>query len=66
MTTTQNQATSGYCDCACRDCFNIAIRSSGLVGELCHACKQADCDETGQSECDCADAYGCDDVDAVM
>lgn len=30
----------GYRDCACRDCFDVAI---GKRGALCHECKQAGC-----------------------
>lgn len=38
----------GYTDCACRDCFEIAI---GKLGEaLCAACAEADC-EANNGEC---------------
>lgn len=33
--------TVGYLDCACRDCFEIAI---GPIGTLCSDCKGAGCD----------------------
>lgn len=34
---------SGYTDCACRDCFEIAI---GVEGEaMCHACEEAGCED---------------------
>jgi hypothetical protein len=44
--------TSGYCDCACRDCFEIAISSVGdIVGTvLCYECKEAGC-EAQDSDC---------------
>lgn len=32
---------SGYIDCACRDCFDIAIGESGA---LCNACETAKCE----------------------
>lgn len=49
--------TNGYIDCACRDCFDIAI---GPIGALCAECAEAGCDAY---YCDCqrADAYGCSD-----
>jgi len=51
---------SGYCDCACRDCFDIAITSTDK-NALCNLCKDAGCDEDGESECARDDAYGADD-----
>lgn len=49
---------TGYTDCACRDCFEIAI---GVQGEaLCSDCEAAGCDcEAG--ECQAPGAYGVDD-----
>lgn len=44
----------GYTECACRDCFEIAI---GDTPVLCHACA-AGCDLTGGSECSSPYAYG--------
>jgi hypothetical protein len=48
--------TSGYCDCACRDCFEIA-----MDGGLCSECEEAGCephDEEGDgAECLAAHAY---------
>lgn len=38
---------SGYRDCACRDCFEIAI---GEEGALCHECEEAGC-EAHAGEC---------------
>lgn len=48
---------SGYRDCACRDCFEIAI---GERGALCHACQAADC-TAFEGECRAAGAYGAND-----
>lgn len=47
---------SGSRNCACRDCFEIAI---GERGALCSGCKEAGC-EAGDGECRRPDAYGCD------
>lgn len=47
--------SGGYVDCACRDCFDIAI---GKVGEaLCLDCEEAGC-EANDGECQRTDAYG--------
>lgn len=51
---------AGYCDCACRDCFDVAITSTKRLA-LCLLCKDAGCDATGESECQRDDAYGCDE-----
>lgn len=48
---------SGYIDCACRDCFEIAI---GPVGTLCPECEEAGCDAF-YTECCRPDAYGVED-----
>jgi hypothetical protein len=45
---------SGYRDCACPACFEIAI---GEEGALCWECEEAGCD--GESDCEAANAYGC-------
>ncbi len=50
---------SGYTDCACRDCFDVAISSDARLG-MCLLCKQAGCDTGG--ECQRDDAYGVTDV----
>lgn len=44
--------TSGYKDCACRDCFEVAIGDEGEPA-LCHACEEAGCDAEGGTECSC-------------
>lgn len=46
---------SGYTDCACRDCFEIAITSDGPA--LCGDCEAAGCDVEGEGECQRDDAY---------
>lgn len=43
---------SGYTDCACRDCFEIAISSTDEP-ELCNLCEDAGCDADGEGECCC-------------
>lgn len=56
-----NHDTAGYCDCACRDCFDTAISSVGnTIGTvLCWACKRFGCEPQTQ-ECQRPDAYGVD------
>lgn len=49
---------SGYCDCACRDCFDVAITSGGPA--LCGDCTDAGCDVDGEHECVREDAYDAD------
>ena len=44
---------TGYTDCACPDCFEIAIGTPGEA--FCNACEAADCD--GASECEAPHAY---------
>lgn len=46
---------SGYTDCACRDCFEIAISGDTTKPEMCHDCKDAGC-EPG-AECQAEGAY---------
>jgi hypothetical protein len=48
---------SGYVDCGCRDCFDIAI---GEPGALCNDCEAAGC-EANNGECQRSDAYGVED-----
>lgn len=47
---------TGYVDCACRDCMEIAI---GPTGTMCSDCTGAGCDAF-YDECRRSDAYGCD------
>ena len=48
--------SSGYTDCACRDCFDVAVSSDTSKPELCSDCEDAGCDG---GECQRPDAYGC-------
>lgn len=43
--------TSGYTDCACRDCFGLGISPDGYTLALCNDCEEAGCDEDGTSDC---------------
>lgn len=45
---------SGYCDCQCRDCFEIAIGDEGEA--FCSECEEAGCD--GDGECEAPGTYG--------
>lgn len=45
---------SGYTDCACRDCFEIAIGEPGEA--MCGACQEAGCEK--DKECQTDGAYG--------
>jgi hypothetical protein len=55
---------SGYVNCACRDCFEIAIGDDDdfVTNDddktLCWECAEAGCDATGASECCCAACEG--------
>lgn len=37
-------AESGYTDCACRDCMEIAIGDKGAYQPFCHECEAAGCE----------------------
>lgn len=39
---------SGYCNCKCQDCFEVAITSTDK-DDFCWECKEAGCEE--DSEC---------------
>lgn len=52
------KGSGGYTDCACRDCFDIAIGTAGEA--MCWACEEAGC-EANNGECRRADAYGVED-----
>ena len=54
---------SGYTDCACRDCFDIAVSDDMSKPDLCSDCEEAGCDATGKSECERDDAYGGEEID---
>lgn len=47
---------SGYTDCACRDCFDIAVSDDIEKPDLCTLCKEAGC-EPNDGECKRPDAY---------
>lgn len=38
---------SGYTDCACRDCFEIAVSSDMAHPEMCDGCVEAGCEPNG-------------------
>lgn len=48
---------SGYCHCACRDCFEITIREDGETDKLCDDCEESRC-EANNGECKSPNAYG--------
>jgi len=50
---------TGYADCTCRDCFEIAIPTSDNDG-LCRSCQDAGC-EPNDGECCAPTAYGMSD-----
>lgn len=54
---------SGYCDCACPECFEIAFYDDdGGVPGLCWACEEAGCD--GESSCEVVPEYESEEVGA--
>lgn len=56
-------AESGYCNCQCRDCFDIAIANdcrNPKPTDLCNDCEEAGC-KGGDAECSRDDAYGVDE-----
>lgn len=54
---------SGYTDCACRDCFEIAITGDDDLKPFCHECETAGCADVhaGTGECLVEGAYGGED-----
>lgn len=48
--------TSGYTECACRDCFEIAVSRNVNNPDFCHECEEAGCER--DAECARPDAYG--------
>lgn len=50
---------SGYQNCACRDCMEIAI---GEEGAYCEECLEAGCPESLSGECEAPGAYNSDDI----
>jgi hypothetical protein len=53
---------TGYTDCACRDCFEIAIAGADNERALCNACGDAGC-SPDDGECEAPHAY-CDGGEA--
>jgi hypothetical protein len=51
--------SSGYTDCACRDCFDLAVSADTTKPELCLLCKDAGC-TPNDGGCEREDAYGGD------
>lgn len=54
---------SGYVNCACRDCFEIAISGDDGEPALCNECEEAGC-EPNDGECQAEGAYGADEGNA--
>ena len=48
---------SGYTECKCRDCMEIAVSDDMEHPEFCWECEQAGCEE--DEECKAPGAYGC-------
>lgn len=48
-----SKRNSGYHDCPCRDCFEIAIGGSCRAPSLCNDCEEAGCDASGDDDCHC-------------
>lgn len=43
-TNTNTNITTGYCNCDCRDCFEIAIGSDTNTPNFCNDCESAGCE----------------------
>lgn len=55
-------AQSGYSDCRCRDCFEIAISDDMMDPDFCWECSEAGCGE--EEECRCEGQFD-EDEDEV-
>lgn len=55
----KSTTNNGYTNCACRDCFEIAIGKPGSA--LCHGCEEAGCEAGADCECSAPHAYGGDE-----
>lgn len=53
---TSNSSGGGYIDCACRDCFEIAISDKGEP-TLCDDCQIAGCEVWPGEEAEAAEKY---------
>lgn len=51
MQIVEEPMSSGYTECRCRDCFEIAISDDENNPDLCLDCEEAGCE--GDSECAC-------------
>lgn len=52
---TNSNVKSGYTECACPDCMEIAVSNDMAHPDMCSDCKDAGC--TGEGECWCTEAY---------
>ena len=43
---------SGYTDCACRDCVDIAVSNGMDRPDLCNDCESAGCCDDGAEDCE--------------
>lgn len=57
---------SGYTDCACRDCFDIAVSNDMDSPDLCNECETAGCDPEGECECERCNDGSCSHDDCVQ
>lgn len=46
-------STSGYCDCDCATCFEIAIGDENESPVFCNSCEEAGCDGDGECQVEC-------------
>lgn len=52
---TTSEESPGYVDCACRDCFDVAIGTPSEFA-LCNECEEYGCDKLGKADCErCGD-----------
>ena len=49
---------SGYCDCPCRDCFEVSQTDFDGNPQLCSDCEESGCSAEGNAECQSPYAYG--------
>lgn len=49
--------TSGYTNCACRDCFEIAVSNAMSDPDLCQECSEAGCERDESCECKRPETY---------
>lgn len=58
------KAQSGYVNCACRDCMEIAVANDVRRGALCRECEEHGCapERDGGGECLCPCAYTNEEV----